>query len=190
MTLLGNSVEMSRQEENDPFIGNKRSKRSMRDKNQRPHHEGSGSRIASHAVHTPPRNAFFSLFTCPYRISQQSHSSRPAPIMNFHDQSRSCHPERSEGSVRPSRQTLRSAQGDQLLPVLLVKNHYRQQSCPTNLSLFIISSACLPDSFSKLHNLAPTPPPQSCTISMLSLRELWRTENKRGVLLICQTRSR
>jgi len=45
--------------------------------------------------------------------------------MNFNDQSRSCHPEHSEGSVRPSRQTLRSAQGDKLLPVLLVKNHYR-----------------------------------------------------------------
>src|SRR5258708_11566596 len=43
MTLLGNSVEMSRQEENDPFIGNKRSKRSMRDRNQRLHQEGSGS---------------------------------------------------------------------------------------------------------------------------------------------------
>ena len=72
MTLLGNSVEMSRQEEHDPFRRNKRSKRSMRDSNQRLQQEGSGSRIASHAVHTPPREAFFSLFTCPYSISQQS----------------------------------------------------------------------------------------------------------------------
>ncbi len=80
MTLLGNSVEMSRQEEHEPFRGNKRSKRSMRDRNQRLHHEGSGSRIASHAVHTPPIDTFFSLFTCPYRISQQSHLSRPAPM--------------------------------------------------------------------------------------------------------------
>jgi hypothetical protein len=55
--------------------------------------------------------------------------------MNFNDQSRYCHPEPirfaqgklREGSVRPSRQTLplRFAQGDKLLPVLLVKNHYR-----------------------------------------------------------------
>src|SRR5258707_11388650 len=80
MTLLGNSVEMSRQEENDPFIGNKRSKRSMRDRNQRLHQEGSGSRIASHAVHTPPIDTFFSLFTCPYRISQQSHESAPTGV--------------------------------------------------------------------------------------------------------------
>src|SRR5438105_823263 len=80
MTLLGNSVEMSRQAEHDPFIGNKRSKRSMRDSHPRLHQEGSGSRIASHAVPTPPLAAFFSLFTCPYKISQQSHSLRPPPI--------------------------------------------------------------------------------------------------------------
>src|SRR5437899_3564774 len=80
MTLLGNSVEMSRQEEHDPFRRNKRSKRSMRDSNQRLQQEGSGSRMASHAIHTPPREAFFSLFTCPDRISQQSHLSRPPPI--------------------------------------------------------------------------------------------------------------
>src|SRR5947209_10727180 len=80
MTLLGNSVKMSRQEENDPFLGNKRSKRSMRERNQRPHQEGGGSRIASHAVHTPPLPALFSLFTCPDKISQQSHLSRPPPI--------------------------------------------------------------------------------------------------------------
>ena len=49
----------------------------MRDSNQRLQQEGSGSRMASHAVHTPPREAFFSLFTCPYSISQQSHQSGP-----------------------------------------------------------------------------------------------------------------
>jgi hypothetical protein len=59
-------------------------------------------------------------------------------MMNFHDQSRYCHPERSEGSVRPSRQTLRGvytersacAQGDKILPVSLVKNHYRASTIP------------------------------------------------------------
>src|SRR2546423_6636799 len=35
---------------------------------------GKGSRNASYAVHTPPIHAFFSLFSCPYKISQQSHS--------------------------------------------------------------------------------------------------------------------
>src|SRR5260370_35550561 len=34
------------------------------------------------------------------------------PIMKFTNQSRSCHPERSEGSLCPSSQTLRFAQGD------------------------------------------------------------------------------
>ncbi len=75
MTLLGNFVEMSGQGENDPFIKNKRSERSMRGENQRPHQEGNGSRTASHAVHvvhTPPRDALFSLFSCPDKISQQS----------------------------------------------------------------------------------------------------------------------
>src|SRR3989442_15909751 len=81
MTLLGNSVEMSRQEEHDPFRRNKRSKRSMRDSNQRLQQEGSGSRMASHAVHTPPREAFFSLFTCPDSISQQSHQSGPTSVL-------------------------------------------------------------------------------------------------------------
>jgi hypothetical protein len=49
----------------------------MRGKNQRPHQEGRGSRTAAHAVHTPPRGPFFSLFSRPYKISQQSHLSRP-----------------------------------------------------------------------------------------------------------------
>src|SRR3989440_12633451 len=80
MTLLGNFVEMSGQEEQDPFKWNKRSGRSMRGKNQRLHQEGMGSRTASHAVHTPPIHPLFSLFSCPYKISQQSHLSCTSPI--------------------------------------------------------------------------------------------------------------
>src|SRR2546430_17528684 len=80
MTLLGNFVEMSGQEEHDPFKWNKRSGRSMRGQNQRLHQEGMGSRTASHAVHTPPIHPLFSLFSCPYKISQQSHLSRTSPI--------------------------------------------------------------------------------------------------------------
>jgi len=45
----------------------------MRGENQRLHQEGNGSRTASHAVHTPPIVSFFSLFSCPDKISQQSH---------------------------------------------------------------------------------------------------------------------
>src|SRR5437660_9596653 len=69
---------MSGQEEHDPFKWNKRSGRSMRGKNQRLHQEGMGSRTASHAVHTPPIHPLFSLFSCPYKISQQSHEWLPA----------------------------------------------------------------------------------------------------------------
>ena len=79
-TLLGNFVEMSGQEEHDPFKWNKRSGRSMRGQNQRLHQEGMGSRTASHAVHTPPIHPLFSLFSCPYKISQQSHLSCTWPI--------------------------------------------------------------------------------------------------------------
>ncbi len=84
VTLLGNFVEMSGQGENDPFIKNKRSERSMRGENQRPHQEGNGSRTASHAVHvvhTPPRDALFSLFSCPDKISQQSQVCTHARIV-------------------------------------------------------------------------------------------------------------
>jgi len=49
----------------------------MRGKNQRLHQEGMGSRTASHAVHTPPIHPLFSLFSCPYKISQQSHKGPP-----------------------------------------------------------------------------------------------------------------
>ncbi len=49
----------------------------MRGENQRPHQEGNGSRTASHAVYTPPIDSSFSLFSCPDKISQQSHKSGP-----------------------------------------------------------------------------------------------------------------
>ncbi len=45
--------------------------------------------------------------------------------MNFNDQNRYCHAERSEASLCPSSQTLRCAQGDKIVPILLVKNHNR-----------------------------------------------------------------
>src|SRR4051794_702182 len=83
MTLLGNFVEMSGQEQHHPFIENKRSERSMRGENPHPHQAGNGSHTASstvHVVHTPPREDLFSLSTCPDKISQQSHLSCPPPI--------------------------------------------------------------------------------------------------------------
>ncbi len=49
----------------------------MRGEKQRPHQEGNSSRTTSYAVyvvHTPLRDALFSLFSCPDKISQQSHS--------------------------------------------------------------------------------------------------------------------
>ncbi len=46
-------------------------------------------------------------------------------IMNFDEQDRSCHAERSEASLRPSRETLRFAQGDNTLPMLGGKFHHR-----------------------------------------------------------------
>src|SRR5260221_728185 len=57
----------------------------------------------------------------------------PTPVMKCNDQSRYCHPERSEGSLCPSRETLRGvypersewAQGDNTFPILVGKNHYR-----------------------------------------------------------------
>src|SRR5439155_1946208 len=77
MTLLGNYVEMSGQEGHEPFIWDKRSKRSMRGKDPCSPQEGKGSRAASSAVHTPSIHALFSLFSCPDKISQQSHKSAP-----------------------------------------------------------------------------------------------------------------
>jgi hypothetical protein len=46
-------------------------------------------------------------------------------MMEFNDQSRHCHAERSEASRGPSRQTLRCAQGDKTVPILMVKLHDR-----------------------------------------------------------------
>jgi len=48
-----------------------------------------------------------------------------SPIMSFNIQGRSCHAERSEASLCPSRETLRFAQGDNTVPMLGVKVHYR-----------------------------------------------------------------
>jgi len=45
----------------------------MRDQNQCAHQRGSGARSTPHAASTPPSVSFFSLFSCPYKISQQSH---------------------------------------------------------------------------------------------------------------------
>jgi len=49
-------------------------------------------------------------------------------MMIFNDQDRHCHPERSEGSRCRANQILRCAQDDNLLPVLVVKNHYGHTS--------------------------------------------------------------
>ena len=48
--------------------------------------------------------------------------------MNCNNQTRSCHPERSEGSLCPSRQTLSAAKSDNTLPILVVKIHHRGSS--------------------------------------------------------------
>ncbi len=45
--------------------------------------------------------------------------------MNFNDQNRNCHAERSEASLGPARETLRCAQGDTTFPILLVNVHNR-----------------------------------------------------------------
>src|SRR5260370_4210695 len=66
---------------------------------------------------------------CPHRrfIGKWPVDALSMPIKNINDQNRSCHPERSEGSLCPSRQILRFAQDDKLLPILFVKNHHRVQ---------------------------------------------------------------
>ena len=48
--------------------------------------------------------------------------------MKFNDQSRHCHAERSEASRCPSRETLRFAQGDNTLPILIVKLHHHART--------------------------------------------------------------
>ncbi len=50
--------------------------------------------------------------------------------MNFTIQGRSCHAERSEASLCPSRETLRFAQGDNTVPMLVVKVHNRPLQMP------------------------------------------------------------
>ena len=68
-------------------------------------------------------------------------------MMNFHIQGRSCHAERSEASLYPSRETLRCAQGDNTVPMLVVKVHYRgTKACPchddhTTISGYAIAGA-------------------------------------------------
>src|SRR3989442_13714640 len=68
--------------------GTKRSKRSMRGQDPDSQQEGNGSRTASSAVHPPPIHALFSLFSCPDKISQQSHQCRlyhdRKSFVNFH----------------------------------------------------------------------------------------------------------
>ncbi len=51
--------------------------------------------------------------------------------MKFNDQSRYCHAERSEASRCPSRETLRFAQGDNTLPILIVKLHHHARLPPS-----------------------------------------------------------
>ncbi len=74
--------------------------------------------------------------------------------MNFTIQGRSCHaermsrsPERSEGeaSVCPSRETPRLAQGDNTVPMLGVKIHYRASTnLPEHHRQFVDSHAQIP----------------------------------------------
>jgi hypothetical protein len=45
--------------------------------------------------------------------------------MKCNDQNRSCHPERSEGSISIGYEILRCAQDDITLPILMGKVHYR-----------------------------------------------------------------
>ncbi len=58
--------------------------------------------------------------------------SCPSPVMNFPDQGRSCHAERSEASGCPSSETLRFAQGDNTFPMVVGKNHYRPSEQSSN----------------------------------------------------------
>ncbi len=77
--------------------------------------------------------------------------SRPQPILNFNDQSRYCHAERSEASRCPSNQTLRGvypersewAQGDKIFPILVGKNHYRPTANPPHTPILKLIICCL-----------------------------------------------
>ncbi len=65
--------------------------------------------------------------------------------MNFTIQGRSCHAERSEASLCPSRETLRFAQGDNTVPMLIVKNHYRASTnLPGHHQRFVDGHAEIP----------------------------------------------
>ncbi len=57
--------------------------------------------------------------------SRRSPIYRGTAILNFTIQGRSCHAERSEASLCPSRETLRFAQGDNTGPMLGVRVHHR-----------------------------------------------------------------
>jgi len=48
-----------------------------------------------------------------------------ATMMNFNDQNRECHPERSEGSGSMGTEMLSEAKHDNILPISVVKVHYR-----------------------------------------------------------------
>ena len=70
---------------------------------------------------------------------------RRGAIMNFTIQDRYCHAERSEASLCPSRETLRFAQGDNTVPMLVVKKHYRAStSLPEHHRRFVDSRARIP----------------------------------------------
>ena len=65
--------------------------------------------------------------------------------MNFTIQGRSCHAERSEASVCPSRETPLLAQGDNTVPMLGVKIHYRASTnLPEHHRQFVDSHAQIP----------------------------------------------
>jgi len=84
-------------------------------------------------------------------LKSYSALSRPQPMMNFNDQNRYCHAERSEASLCPSRETLRGvypersewAQGDKIFPILLVKNHYRPTANPPHTPILKLIIYCL-----------------------------------------------
>src|SRR5258706_13357264 len=98
------------------------------------------------------------------RISTSTkHNPSQSAMMNFNDQSRYCHAERSEASLRLSSQTLRSAQGDKILPVLVVKNHHcalttfqtgwYQTRMPSSSSCLICSSV-MPSKILKMYSVS------------------------------------
>ena len=76
-----------------------------------------------------------SLPALPADVSQEEAGvAVPGAIMNFNDQNPYCHAERSEASLCPSRETLRCAQGDNTLPILIVKIHNRAPTSSCNIS--------------------------------------------------------